>query len=124
MLAVVAAAILVGSLVPPPSGGPGGARWIALDGIVHVVAYAVLALAVAAARTDPGAGTSGSARRAVEAVAVAVAYGAAIELLQAPLPWRRFGVDDLMANAAGAALAAVLIVGGARLRPAAGGGPD
>jgi len=114
-LVVVATAILVGSLVPPPgqpSGVPRG------DDIVHLVAYAVFGLALGAARAAPTG--PGRVRRAVGVFLATVAYGTAIELLQAPIPWRRFGGGDLLANAAGAALAAVWTALGPHIRRAVG----
>lgn len=96
LVALVATAILAGSLTPAPDGstpsvtllGVGADKWL------HAAGYAILAWLVAAA--DRG--------RPLVAVALAVAaYGLLVETLQVPVPTRAFSALDAAANAAGAA---------------------
>jgi VanZ family protein len=98
---VVAAAILLASVVDPGRGAaaPGPLGVVSLATWGHLLGYAALAGAVAAA-------LAGRPVRTAVAVAVvaAVAYGAGIELLQSVIPARSFDPADAVANAAGAAV--------------------
>ncbi len=85
----VAAAIGVGTLVPLP----GALRLPGSDKLHHFAAFAVLVLPVAALRP----------RWSLAAVLLALAYGAAIELVQ-PHIGRTGDVADLAADAAGVAV--------------------
>lgn len=94
----VAAAILIGSVVRVPAAVSSATPW--WDELAHVAAYAVLAVTLAYAT----AGWRNSPyRRAAVVVGVAVGYGVLIELLQAPLPYRRFSLADAAVNVVGAA---------------------
>ncbi|RDZ54463.1 antibiotic resistance protein VanZ [Haloferax sp. Atlit-4N] len=96
--------VLVASIVPTPPGsltpmGPLGL--VGLDKWVHAAGYAGLGFAFASAVRARGR------KEVVGAVVVAAAFGAGIELVQAVLPYRSFGVADAGANLLGA------VVGGA-----------
>ncbi|ELZ93125.1 VanZ family protein [Haloferax sulfurifontis] len=99
--------VLVVSVVPTPPGsltpmGPFGL--VGLDKWVHAVGYAGLGFAVASAIRARG-------REEVAAAVVAAgAFGAGIELVQATLPYRSFGVADAGANLVGAALGGIVWV--------------
>lgn len=113
----LAAILLLAGLAPIGSlleGGPAGAATtdlglvsIGLDGWLHGIGYGALA-AVLALTAD---------RRSwsvlVGAAGVAIAFGAGIELLQWPLPWRTGSPFDAFANAVGA-IAGAAFAGGAR----------
>jgi VanZ family protein len=105
-VALVAAALLVGSLVRAPGGGAlrgpfglvGGSLWL------HAAGYAALALALAVALD---AADRPVWRAPLAVLLVATGYGAVIELLQAGVPYRRAQPIDLLANAVGAAVVAL-----------------
>ena len=121
---LVAAAILVASVLPLGS-GTGGATSGALLGVgldkwLHAVGFAVLAAALVGyleRRRSPRPGRP--AATLARAVLLATLFGAGAELLQWPLPWRRASTADLAADAVGALVgaAAALLV---RRRPGAG----
>jgi VanZ family protein len=96
---VIATAILAVSVVPLPAAGPTtGPAGLPLDRWLHALAYATLALALvspAHARTR---------RPLLAAALLAVAYGAAIEGLQAGLAYRTGSAVDVGVNALGAAV--------------------
>ncbi|MFA4964125.1 MAG: VanZ family protein [Thermoleophilia bacterium] len=75
----------------------------------HFLEYAVLAALVALASSSSGGGR----RTLLNAFAGAVGLGAAVELVQAPLPYRDFQIGDLAVDAAGAAVALLLFSLGA-----------
>jgi VanZ family protein len=108
---VVAAVILFGSVVEVPRAVSSSTPW--WDELAHVVAYAafatILAYATAHWRASPF-------RRATLVVAVAVAYGILLELVQAPLPYRRFSLSDVLVNVVGAVLVTVWFVVERRIR--------
>jgi len=107
---LVAVAIGVASVVSAP-GGVGSAGPLGLvhvDKWFHAAGYAALALALAAALDGGGSRPRRPHRTAATAAAVAVAYGAVVELVQGPLPTRASDPLDLAANAAGAVGAAVV----------------
>jgi len=99
-----AVGILVTSLVPVPETGGETLPTlfgVAVDKWVHAAGYGLLtALLVRARRCRDAATVAGFA-------ALVAGYGAAIELLQWPLPARGASGLDALANAAGAALAAL-----------------
>lgn len=103
-VAAVAGALLVASIIDPPTGGGpppyGPFGLVLLDKWVHALAYAALAgaLLYALARADP--------RALVVAVALAAGYGLGIEAVQASLPERSFDLADAAANTTGAVVAA------------------
>ncbi len=105
-VALVAAALLVGSLLSPPGRrlptGPfglvGGSLWL------HAAGYAALALALVVALDAPDRPVW---RAPLVVLLVATGYGAVIELLQAGVPYRRAQPVDLLANAVGAAVVAL-----------------
>jgi VanZ family protein len=109
LAAVVAAGLLLASVVDPGGAGVGAATpggplgAFGLDKWAHAAGYATLALAVAfavAARRSVGPAALGAVVLAV------AAYGAGIEVVQATLPARSFDLADMAANATGALLAA------------------
>lgn len=95
-VAAVLGAVLLGSFLPG-AGGSVRAGW------GHLLGYAALATALAAALDD---GTRSPAAVLGGAFAGAVAVGAGVELLQ-PLADRHRELRDATLNAAGAALALV-----------------
>ena len=112
--AAFAVVVFVVSVVPVPtlsSGAGGGVESVPLGALpvdvgltapFHFVGYAVLAaLFVRATRSD----------RRVVAVAVAATaattFGLAVEVVQAPIPWRSFSWADVAVNAAGTVFGAV-----------------
>lgn len=106
MALAVAAVILFASVVDPPGtgGGPpplGPFGLVGLDKWLHALAYGGLAGAVAYAMPAV------SGRQLAAAVAVAAAFGLAVEGLQLGLPERAFDVADVGVNALGALAAAV-----------------
>lgn len=113
LLAVgVAGALLYFSVLSPPPVSPAdpGPLW---DKKLHVAGYAGLALALAYAtahlRDAPW-------RRSLLVLALAVAYGLAIEGLQATQPGRHPSTADALANATGALLASAWFLLERRLR--------
>lgn len=98
----VAAALVVlaASVVPaggPPTTGPLGA--VGRDLWLHAFGWAGLTAAFIVA--------DGSPRAVLRAAAAALAVGAAVELLQDPLPWRTASLTDLAADVVGVAALAV-----------------
>lgn len=109
-VAAVAGVIFVYSILIAPAAPPEpGPLW---DKKLHFAAYAALAatLAYATARSELG-----STRRLLAIVGIAIGYGIAIELLQAPLPDRYFSYADMAANALGAILGLAYLVVEARV---------
>lgn len=106
----IAGAILVASVLPRPPGvvPPMGLGPLGLVGAgwwLHALAYAALAASLLSAIAT----AEGSPVAAVPlALGLAVVFGLAIEVVQAPLATRRFEVADLVANAVGATAAAVV----------------
>ena len=105
-VAVVAGVILVASLLGPdptaaPTMGPLGI--VGADKWTHALAYAGLAAALLYASVTPGRDSS----RVGLAVALAVAFGVAIELLQWPIPYRTASAVDVLADAVGAGVLAL-----------------
>jgi VanZ family protein len=78
----------------------------------HFSAYTVLAFLLAVALDDWRL----SRRAVLGAAALAISLGAAIELVQAPLPYRDCQLSDALVNAAGAALGLALFSVAARAR--------
>lgn len=105
LVALVAVAILIGSVLPhPPAalGAPGPFGGVRLDRWLHVGPYALLAATVLLTLR----GREVSRRHTVVlAFVVVVAYGLGMELLQLPLPTRAFDLVDLGADTVGAAMA-------------------
>ncbi|MCY4732619.1 VanZ family protein [Natronomonas gomsonensis] len=93
-----AAAILVASVVDPGDGVPRTVLGIGTTVYLHVVGYAALAAALGYAAR------SADWRPLLAAAAVAALYGAGIEALQGPIPYRTMSAADAMTNAVGAAL--------------------
>jgi VanZ family protein len=102
----VALAVLAASVVDPPgSGGPtplGPFGLLGADKYSHATAYLAVALSLGWARR------AGTPRALLIVAAVATAYGAGIELVQAPLPARSFDLADAAANAVGAGIGTAL----------------
>jgi len=78
----------------------------------HFAAYVLLAFVLAVALDDWRL----SARAVLGAAALAVSLGVAIELVQAPLPYRDCQLTDALVNAAGAALGLAVFSVAARAR--------
>lgn len=89
----IAVVAVIGSLLPAPEGRafPPGS-----DLVVHGVGYAALAASLAWAER------AGDRAATLRLAAVAVAFGAVLELLQGPVPGREPAVADLVANVVGA----------------------
>lgn len=101
----VALAVLLASVVDPPGAGPtplGPFGLVGADKYSHAAAYLAVAWSLAWARraTTP--------RTLLVVAAVAAAYGAGIELIQATLPARSLDPADAVANTVGAAVGAAL----------------
>jgi VanZ family protein len=102
-VALVAAVICYFSVLDaPPAQPPAGGGLLSSLSLLHVVAYAGLSLALAYATVEL---SDRPARRVALVLGVAVGYGVAVELLQAPLPERYYSVADMVANALGASAA-------------------
>lgn len=112
--------VLVVSIVPVPGGSSEGAAFpvvgpVGIDPLVtshidpfvasHLLAYAILAALCLRALVDRGRGILPAI---AVAVVLAAGYGAAIELLQVPIPWRSGGLFDAAINAVGAVAGAVV----------------
>lgn len=111
----VGVAILAASVVrvpgePSPTPGPVG-----LTDPFHLVGYAALAVAVAVTLSEHREPTR-SIHVAAIAVAVATLFGVAIEIVQAPIPWRSFAVADAAVNAVGAVVGVAVLGGWRRWR--------
>ncbi|MCX6374257.1 MAG: VanZ family protein [Actinobacteria bacterium] len=78
----------------------------------HFAAYALLAFVLAVALDDWRL----SRRALLGAAALAVGLGAAIELVQAPLPYRDCQLGDALVDAAGAALGLAVLSVAVRAR--------
>jgi len=112
--AVWAAALVVFGVLPTQGAvhAVSGGRDDLLTSVGHFDAYVLLAFVLAVALDDWRL----SRRAVLGAAALAVSLGVAIELVQAPLPYRDCQLADALADAAGAALglAAFSAVAGAR----------
>ena len=106
-MGLLATVIVVASVLPRSAGvgpplGPGPVGVVGADKWLHALAYAGLAAALLFALAATG-------RSAVVVVALALlgamAFGFGVELLQAPLPTRRFDRLDAVANGVGATVA-------------------
>lgn len=94
---------------------PASLDLIGWDKANHALAFAALALTALLGRRGPGAGG------AIAWMLALVAWGGALELMQAQLPPRQGDWADLAANAVGVGLGALLAGAlGARLSRAAG----
>jgi hypothetical protein len=113
----VAVVVFVASVVPvpsvPSSGGVAGAFPIRVGFTApfHFLGYAVLAAVLLRA-----AGRERGVVAVAAAVTAATAFGFAIELVQAPIPWRSFAWSDAAVNAGGAVIGAVVAAGERALR--------
>ena len=111
-----AAAIVVFGVLPTQgvvhavAEGRGGDELLTSAG--HFAAYVILAFVLAVALDDWRL----SRRAVVGAAALAVSLGVAIELVQAPLPYRDCQLRDALVNAAGAALGLAVFSVAARAR--------
>ncbi|ELZ58143.1 MULTISPECIES: VanZ family protein [unclassified Haloferax] len=109
--------VFAASVAPTPPGslapmGPLGV--VGLDKWVHAAGYAGLGFAFASAVRARGRD------EVAAAVLAAGAFGAGIELVQAVLPYRSFGVADAGANLVGAVLGGVVWVATVRVAGARG----
>ncbi|MEI6449848.1 MAG: VanZ family protein [Actinomycetes bacterium] len=111
-----AAAIVVFGVLPTQevvhavAEGRGGDELLTSAG--HFAAYVILAFVLAVALDDWRL----SRRAVLGAAALAVSLGVAIELVQAPLPYRDCQLADALVNAAGAALGLGFFSAAARAR--------
>lgn len=110
---VVALALLVAAVVPggagAPTTGPLGA--VGLDKWLHAAGYLALAATLTWAldrRVDDGPDLAVAGPGL--AVVVAVGYGVALEVVQAPLATRSASTGDALADAAGAIVGAAVAV--------------
>jgi VanZ family protein len=101
------AAIAIASHGPLPVGLPGPS-----DKLVHAAVFGLLAVLWYWARR----GTDGAGRAALTAVALAALWGALDEVHQSFVPGRTADGLDLLADAAGAALAALACFAATRAR--------
>lgn len=114
--AAYAALLAVGSLLP--SGASAPLQWDAaltpsVQNALHLPAYAVLAVLVAAVRLRA---RPGGAAATVICGAICAAYGTALELAQALIPGRTASLGDALANLAGVAVGVLAVTGWQRLR--------
>lgn len=94
---VYAVIVAAGSLSPG-----GDARFASLDKIVHLLVYYIFAVL--------GYRALQNKRRYPLLCAVIVAYGAVLELCQSFVPGREMSLYDLVANIAGVALGAAVMI--------------
>ena len=97
-----ALAILLASVAEPSEGVPRTLFGIGFTVYLHLLAYAGLAVVIGYAIA------SIDRRTLVVAAALATLYGAAIELLQGPIPYRTTATADGVINAIGAVVGAAL----------------
>jgi VanZ family protein len=100
---LVAALLLVGSLVPVPLGRRPGFGRVGPDKLLHLVGYAGLAAALAGA-LEEGYGS----RAGPLAVGLATGYGLVVGRLQRRVPGREDEPADQLAGALGAVLGVAL----------------
>jgi VanZ family protein len=96
---LVAALLLVGSLVPVPLGRRPGFGRVGPDKLLHLVGYAGLAAALAGALEEEGWAGAGPL-----AVGLATGYGLVVGRLQRRVPGREDEPADQVAGALGAVL--------------------
>lgn len=99
VIAVAAVIVYFSLLTTAPAPPEAGPFW---DKRLHFAGYAAFALALAYATATSRLDRH---RRVLLVLAIAVLFGVAIEVLQAPLPERYFSYGDMLANALGAVLA-------------------
>lgn len=102
-VAVVATGLFVASVLTPPSSGIpelGPLGVVGFDKWLHTIAYAGLGFVLFHALAPPRQ----SRRALVVAIGLAIAYGVAIEFVQAPIPARSADPTDALANSFGALL--------------------
>jgi len=90
------------SLIPIPQVGP---QIPSLDNVFHVLEYFLFGWLLMRAQFSVGREGSPAARMTV---VVALLYGAFLEIMQAALPYRDAEGLDILANVAGAVIAAVV----------------
>lgn len=112
-VALVAAAILLISVVPIPGSVPEEGGGVPISVLFHFSGYAVLAATMVRALSS-----SKHRRRSSTGGAVvgASGYGALVELIQFGLPYRTFSYLDMVINASGAAVAPLVVLLLVRLR--------
>ncbi len=103
---LVAGTILVVSAVPIPGAVPEEGGGVPTSVLFHFLGYATLSALLAFARL-----ARQRAARAATGLAGASTYGVLIECLQSPIPYRSFSYLDMLVNAAGASLGAVIVLG-------------
>ncbi len=114
-LLVAVGVVFVGSVLPLPTGGgdPGvalaGPFGVGPDKVVHAVSYATIAgLAVLERRTR---GVRNGVVGLVAVVVVVAAFGAGVEVVQSVVPGRTASGADAVANAVGAVVGVVAVLG-------------
>lgn len=111
-VAVVAGAILVVSVIPVPGAVPDDGGGIPTSVLFHFLGYAALAATLGITLLD----RSDRVQAAVTALSGSGAYGALMECLQYPIPYRSFSYFDMLVNGAGATVGGLLLVGVLALR--------
>jgi VanZ family protein len=101
---LLAAVLLVGSLVPVPAGRRPEFGRVGPDKLLHLVGYAGLAATLASALE----GGNGGRRAGLLAVALATGYGLVVGRLQRRVPGREDEPADQLAGAVGAVLGVVV----------------
>lgn len=97
----VAVALLVGSLLPVPTGDSGPVVPVGpADLLAHFLGYAALGASLVYA-TDSEAERDSGWRTLLGLIVIVTLYGAGVELLQGLRPTRAFSVADILANGLG-----------------------
>ncbi|MDL5361155.1 VanZ family protein [Halalkalicoccus sp. NIPERK01] len=104
-VAVVAGALLVVSVIPVPGAVPEEGGGIPTSVLFHFLGYGTLTATLGLTVLD----RSDRVQAAVTAPSGSSAYGALMECLQYPIPYRSFSYFDMLVNAAGAMLGAVAL---------------
>lgn len=104
---LVASAILLVSVIPIPGSVPDESGGLPMSVLFHFLGYAMLAALLGFTRL---VGES-HARANAEGFIGASGYGALIECLQYPIPYRSFSILDMLVNGAGAILGAFVLLG-------------
>lgn len=108
VVALVAGAILVVSVIPIPGSVPDDGGGIPTSVRFHFLGYAALAAALALALAPPVRRSNSELEAIGGPFLGASGYGAVMELLQLGLSYRTFSPLDMAINASGALLATIV----------------